>query len=257
MDQPSTSDRLSRISTLLTLLDQAKTGPADASAAAWNQLLRRYYGAALRYLLGALGNDEDAAFELFQTFAERFLDGAFRAADPGKGRFRQYLKAALRNLVNDHYRKKRQQPAPLTCDVPVPTAPEPESFPGIWRQELVNHTWEALAKDHPIFHAVLLSYADWPDLTSPRRAEELSRQLGKPYSAEYVRGLKRRAGRRFAGLLVEEVERALEGPTEAELLAELRALRLLDVCAPALAHRGLGMGLGEGEAAPAGRGPTR
>jgi hypothetical protein len=46
-----------------------------------------YHRAVHRYLLGAL-RDEDAAEELFQEFALRFVRGDFRWADRGRGRFR-------------------------------------------------------------------------------------------------------------------------------------------------------------------------
>ena len=53
-------ERLSRITTRWTLVDEAHRGPGDAAAAARAELWRRYGGAAHRYLLGAL-RDADAA----------------------------------------------------------------------------------------------------------------------------------------------------------------------------------------------------
>jgi hypothetical protein len=47
----------------------------------------RYHGAVYRFALAVLGEPE-AAQELFQGFAHRFLRGDFRGVDPTKGRFR-------------------------------------------------------------------------------------------------------------------------------------------------------------------------
>src|SRR5215218_5179677 len=100
------TSRLSRIETLWPAVERAHGAPPEESAAAMWDLLRRYRGAVYRYLAGAV-RDPDAADELFQEFALRFLRGDFRRADPGRGRFRDYVKSALINLVNDHHSRRR------------------------------------------------------------------------------------------------------------------------------------------------------
>src|SRR5205814_2382076 len=69
------TERLSRIATMWDMLRQANE-PADAGASheAQRVLMERYCTSVHRYLLGAL-RDEDAAGELFQEFALRFLRG--------------------------------------------------------------------------------------------------------------------------------------------------------------------------------------
>ena len=102
---------LSRISTLWTLVAHAKDGPMGAVAAAQQALLQRYNRAVHRYFLGALGNRE-AADDLAQEFALRFLRGDCRGADPERGRFRDFLKGVLSHLVADFCRRRgRQMPA--------------------------------------------------------------------------------------------------------------------------------------------------
>src|SRR5262245_63341462 len=86
MSQGDTESRLSRIETTWTLVFQAHQGQ-EPDALARQRLLLRYRGAIYRYLLGAL-RDPDAAEELAQEFAVRFLQGGFRRADPQQGRFR-------------------------------------------------------------------------------------------------------------------------------------------------------------------------
>ena len=105
MDLDSSRSYLSRISTPWTLLGRAHGGAEDRAADARRLLLHRYCGAAYRYLRGALG-DDDAATDLLQEFVLRFLRGDFRRADPGSGRFRDYLKASLIHLVADYHRAK-------------------------------------------------------------------------------------------------------------------------------------------------------
>src|SRR5262245_30429433 len=112
MDRQSLDERLSRISTLWTVLFEAHREPGEAAAEAQRALMRRYSGAVYRYLLGAV-RDEDAAGDLAQEFAVRFLKGDFRRADPERGRFRDYLKRALVHLVTDHHRRRQKWPRPL------------------------------------------------------------------------------------------------------------------------------------------------
>jgi RNA polymerase sigma-70 factor (ECF subfamily) len=242
MNPDSRNQHLSRISTLWSLLHQAHAGSTDAVGTAQRLLMQRYCGAVYRYLLGAL-RDEDAAVELFQEFALRFLRGDFRRADPAKGRFRDYVKTALIYLVTEYRKAQRDSPHPLPPDLPAPTSPYAESgdteFLDGWREELLARTWEALDQVQPTFHAVLLSCVEQPDLPSPRRAEELAAQLGKSFTAGNVRVTLHRAREKFADLLVEEVLHSLESATEAELIQELRELRLLKLCIPALKRRGL------------------
>src|SRR5262249_42324166 len=59
--------------------------------------------------LRAMVRDDDAAEELTQEFAVRFLRGDFRQADPSRGRFRDLLKRALRHLAIDYWRRQRAE----------------------------------------------------------------------------------------------------------------------------------------------------
>ena len=96
-------DRLSRMQTLWTLVCKAHQGTDESGREARTALLERYGGAVRRYLLGAV-RDADAADDLAQEFAVKFLRGDFRNADPEQGRFRSFLKTALFRLVVDFQR---------------------------------------------------------------------------------------------------------------------------------------------------------
>src|SRR5690349_8900362 len=115
MSEPQAA-RLSQLTTLWSLVRQAHQGPAPDTAAARQQLLERYGRPIHRYLLGALG-DADAADELMQEFALRFLRGDFHRADPQQGRFRNYVRQALVRLVSRYRHKQRRRPGALPDDL--------------------------------------------------------------------------------------------------------------------------------------------
>jgi RNA polymerase sigma-70 factor (ECF subfamily) len=234
-------ERLSRISTLWTVVFQAHEGQADTVREAQKELMGRYHGAVYRYLLGAV-RDPDVAAELFQDFALRFLRGDFRRADPRRGRFRDYVKIALVHLVTDYYRLRHAWPAPLADDPPDRRTPElvAESLHGdflaSWREELLQRTWQGLSQLNGSYHAVLLCRVENPDLPSARIAEELSKSLGRPLTAAWVRKNLQRAHEKFADLLLDEVARSLENATPDGIRDELRELDLLKYCQSALAR---------------------
>lgn len=242
MDLDPPRSHLSRISTPWTLLGHAHGDAGDRAAHARRLLLQRYCGAAYRYLRGAL-RDEDTALDLLQEFVLRFLRGDFRRADPGSGRFRDYLKVALVHLVADHHRERRAQPGPLPSDIDERFGASDDGAGGeaaflhSWREELIDRTWVALAEARPTHHAVLVFHVESPESTSAGMAEQLTARLGKPFTAAHARVTLQRAREKFAELLLDEVSHSLGACTEAELVQELHAVRLWKLCAPALERR--------------------
>jgi len=217
--------RLSRISTVWTLLRQAHGGETQAQL----QMMQRYHGAVYRYLLGTVRN-EDLALELFQEFALRFLQGRLRHASPERGRFRDYLKATLAHLVTDTYRA-RHHIRPLPDDVAAaPESIETDSFLASWREELLSQAWSALALEHPTYHAVLQLQSDYPQQSSDELAHRLTDRLKKPANSQSARVTLHRARNRFAELLIEEVRRSLNYPSNQELQHELRELGFSSLC---------------------------
>jgi DNA-directed RNA polymerase specialized sigma24 family protein len=102
----STPDlHLSRIETLWTEVLLAHRGDGGGAAAAQAALLQRYGGAVRRCLRAATGDPE-----LAQEFAPRFLHDDLHRADPGRGRFRDFLRRAVRNLMIDHWGRERARP---------------------------------------------------------------------------------------------------------------------------------------------------
>src|SRR5205085_5592316 len=124
--EPTIQQRLSQIETAWTLVKQAHADPADADVLAQAALIERYQTAVYRYLLGATRN-ADTADELFQEFALRIVRGSFKRADESRGRFRDFVKSALINLVINHG-KKRGRMAGMSEEFPEPSAPPAAPF---------------------------------------------------------------------------------------------------------------------------------
>jgi RNA polymerase sigma factor (sigma-70 family) len=247
MSSDETSRRLSRIQTHWTAVFQAHGGQGGAVAEAKQELLLRYHGAVFRYLVAML-RDPVAAEELTQEFAVRFLRGDFRRADPERGRFRDFLKTAVRRLAIDYWqrqaREKQARPLPEESLLAgaASDAGSDEAFLKGWREELLAHAWESLAKfaegtGSPC-HAVLRFKTGHPEAHSAEMAAELGRQLGRTFSEAAMRQALYRARQVFADLLVEEVARSLGQADVERLEQELIELDLLDYCRLALDRRG-------------------
>ncbi len=221
-------DRLSRIQTNWTQV----LAPVDAAD---KNLLLCYYGAAFRYLLGIV-KDATVAEELAQEFAVRFLAGQYRKVDRQRGRFRDFLKVCLRNLVHDHGRKqqKNRERQPADPEAFDPAAPEPEGgdpFADTWREEVLTRTWEALAR----FEAE--SGKPYCTVLRLKTEARLGQALDKPLSAEAVRQTLHRAREKFADLLLDEVQATLRVSDRDQLEDELIAIELIDYCRKALDRR--------------------
>jgi RNA polymerase sigma factor (sigma-70 family) len=204
---------------------RARQAEGDTAAAARHELLVRYHDAVRRYLRAEL-RDEHAADAVFSNFALRVLeaDRLLKNADPGRGRFRDYLKTILRHMVADHQREwqrdhRKQQPLlPGTDRDPAESGPglpgEDERFLSCWRQELVNQAWEALEQAEKRtgqpYAALLRLQEEQPGLRSAQLAELLGARLGRSFTAAGVRQLVHRGRELFGELLVGEVARSLE-----------------------------------------------
>ena len=238
---------LSRIQTAWSMVRRAH-GDHTAVRLAQEALLDRYGGAVRRYALAAL-RDEDAADEVFQEFALRFVRGDFGAADPERGRFRAFVKTVVYRLIVDYQRrqKKRLRESPLHSNVAEPAAAAPaaaaddELFRASWRDDLLARCWQKLADDEERtgkpHHSVLRHRVDHPDSRSPELAAGLSQKLGKPINAGAVRVLLHRAREAFAELLLADVMESLDDGSLDEAEQELIDLDLLEYCRPALDRR--------------------
>jgi DNA-directed RNA polymerase specialized sigma24 family protein len=239
--------RLSQISTQWTLVFQVHRGSPEQVQAAQLALIDRYAGAIHRYLLGAV-RDANVAADLDQEFAVRFLRGDFHRADPARGRFRDFVKRSLRNLMLNHIKSQKRGPRPLE-GAPEPTLEAFETdfdsqFIESWRKDLLDRAWRALQdlqkQTGMSYYTVLRCRVEHPDLRSPELAEMLSAQLGKPIKASGVRQALLRSRARFAGFLLDEVAASLENPSLDGIEQELVDLGLIEYCRDHLKRRGAG-----------------
>lgn len=231
------AERLSQLTTRWTLLAQAHAADPTAAEAARAEFLPRYGTPVYRYLLGITA-DADRAEELAQEFAVRFLRGDFRHARPERGRFRDYLKAALRHLVAEWQR--RPPPAgtlPPDSRLVARTASGPNedaAFQEVWRKDLLNRAWASLASDSAErgqrLYEVLRLKADDPARNSAAVAALLTERHGRPVSADAARQLLHRARTKFAECLRAEVAATLPADDPAAVDEELAELGLLVYC---------------------------
>jgi RNA polymerase sigma factor (sigma-70 family) len=246
MDRENNDPRLTQLSTQWTLVFLSHVGSPEQIAAAQATLMDRYSGAVHLYLVEAL-RDHDAAEDLAQEFALRFLRGDFHRADPECGRFRDFVKRALRNLIIDHHRRKRTRPRTPGDDLPEIASPaqnaEFESrFLAGWRAELMSRAWKSLARlqeqSGQPYHTVLQLRVEHPDLHSPELAVRLSERLGREINAGALRMALKRSRDRFVGFLLEDVAAGLTEPTAEQVEQELIDLDLLGYCKEAAERQG-------------------
>jgi RNA polymerase sigma factor (sigma-70 family) len=237
MSREDVQDRLSRIETDWEMLRQTRGTAAEAQAAQEALLLR--YRAAVRRYLGRVAGNPDAAEELFQEFGLAMIAGKLDSADPDRGRFRDYVKAVLRNLVAKHFRRQKKHPvglepgSPALTEAPAQEAPD-DGFDRDWREALLARAWAALADAHRHGYEVFRFRVEHQDLTFDETAERLSARLGRTLTSEAVRQTVSRARKQFALLLVGEVGHSLAVPTPETLAEELAEVGLLEYCRPAL-----------------------
>jgi DNA-directed RNA polymerase specialized sigma24 family protein len=235
-DLPGQPTHLDQIATNWSLLRLAHQDSVTAAGPARNALVLRYAG-AIRKFLGILVPQEQDADELSQEILVRLLRGDFARAAPERGRFRDYLAVAARNLVKAFWTRKARQTG-QDLDVNQFEAPEEESpyddqLLVTWRRSLLDMTWSAL-EEYQRTHKGSVSFtllrlrADFPDDDSEQLAARLSDVLGRKVRADAVRQQLRRARLRFAQLLLEEVARGLDDPTPERVEEELVEIGLMD-----------------------------
>jgi RNA polymerase sigma-70 factor (ECF subfamily) len=239
-------ERFSQIDTAWSIVQRAHNDGITEAGQAQQELLDRYGGAVKRYALAALRN-EDAANDVFQEFALKFVRGDLAGADPAKGRFRSFLKTIVYRLIVDYQRRQKKlgrevvMQTNLAGQEPTVHHTEDELFVASWRDELLSRCWAALEaqeeKTGKPYFTVLRHRVDHPDLRSPELAEGLAVKLGKPMTAGNLRVLLHRAREQFGELLLDEVLNSLADNSLNQLEEELIELELLEYCRPALEKR--------------------
>ncbi len=229
--QPPSDSRLDAISTQHSLLRAAHHGSITSAGPARNALALRYRR-AIRGYLGALLKDDQDADEVAQMVLVKLLQGDFARATPDRGRFRDYLKVAVRNTALTHLRRKD---SPLRHELADDTAAcgGDEEWLADWRRTVLDRAWDLLqeherSRPGNLAYTLLRLLADHPDDDSEQLAERVSAILGRPIRADAVRKQISRARRKFAELLLDEVAETLDEPSPDRVEEELIETGLMD-----------------------------
>ncbi|HEX5273244.1 MAG TPA: sigma factor [Gemmataceae bacterium] len=200
------------------------------------QFVLRYAPAVRRYL-AALVKDPHDAEDVAQQFLLRATARPFTPDQVRGGRFRDYLKAVLRNEALTHFRRRARRPAD-SANLDLLPAPEVESdadraWRAEWRDCLLRRAWDGLEqhqRDAPdgLAYTALRLAADHPGEDSVALASRASAQTGRTIRPDAFRKQLSRARRRFAQLIVNEIRRTLERPDAETVVEELRDLGLME-----------------------------
>jgi len=236
-----TPDRLSQISTMWTALLRAHDADADEDRRLLATLIERYHTAAYRYLV-ATARNADVAAELFQEFAVRFLRGDFRRASPNHGRFRDYLRTALLNLV-----RGRTDAGRPVADLDPDLLPAPDTgstadeiFLAHWRKTLLDCAWKSLQAAEqaggPAYYTTLQARVHQPDAPSGDLAAWLTDRLkpAEPFTDAAVRKLLQRGREMLTDFLVAEVAASVPTRDKERVTQELIDLGFYGYCRKAL-----------------------
>jgi RNA polymerase sigma-70 factor (ECF subfamily) len=200
------------------------------------QFVMRYAQAIRRYV-GAIVRDPHDAEEVTQEFLVRVFEKGFCPENVSRGRFRDYLRAAVRYVALDHLRRKR--PAlpgeEFLAGVTQPGEAD-EAFAAEWRRCLLDRAWQRLESHQRqtpgnFDHWILRIHVDDPEGGAEQHATRLAEQTGKSVRTDAYRKQLSRARRRFAQFLVVEIRRTLQTPT-AEAVERARRIVALFEATP-------------------------
>jgi len=189
----------------------------------------RYASAIQRYVRALIKNRHDAE-EVAQDFFLRVSQECFIHTRKEGGRFRDYLKTAVRHAALS-FLKRRRASKPLQASVLQAQDDADQAWLAEWRRCLLDRAYQALEKHQDqssgnLFHTVLTMVVDYPREDTKTLADRTSALIGRPISAEAFRKQVSRARFMLARLLLKEVARTLDTPTPEGIKEELRQLAL-------------------------------
>lgn len=235
LSEDTFSPRLDGIETQWSLVQQAHEGSIHSGTDARNALVLRYSTAIRAYVKAITRNDEEA-HEIAQDAVVRLLKGDFAGADSQRGRFRDLLKVAIRNMVRNHWSKqKRRRAVDFDVDLMEESQDQLEDDDWLrsWRKNVLDLAWSRLEdyqRQHTgsVAYTVLRLRTEHPDLDSTQLAAKLSDQVGRAVKPDTVRQQLRRARMRFAEMVVEEIAHGLETADPARIQDELICLGIYE-----------------------------
>jgi RNA polymerase sigma factor (sigma-70 family) len=200
------------------------------------KFVNRYAPAILNYLVAIIGNRLDAE-DVSQDFLTNVIARGFANVDPDRGRFRKYLKTAVRNAALMFFRRKHSEQKALAeyeRQLREGSAAHDvdRQWESTWTQCVLDRAWTALhqrerrAGDNS-FYTVLRASVDHPDEDSAALAARVSASLGRTIQPDNLRKQLSRARRAFAELLIEEVAQTIQGRSPAAIKDELAQTGLM------------------------------
>lgn len=235
-DNPSFNRHISQIHTDPLVVrwltaDQSDLGE-DLVTTAQRRFFDRYCNPVYAFVRKML-SDVNATDDVVQQFAVRVMEKSFRSYNPERGRFRDYLKMTLRNMVTDYWRGVQrsrrfsgEQFEDRLLEVPDPTSIDDAiSVQEGELESLLERSFERLRAipqtARPTFYEVLIHVTRNPDQSSETAATALSLDLNlsKPINGASLRQTLRRARERFQELLLEELK-IPDGPKRKERVQE-------------------------------------
>ncbi len=198
------------------------------------QFVMRYAPAIRKYVAAIIKQKADAD-DVTQEFLVRVFEKGFCPTNITRGRFRDYLKAAVRYVSLSVLRQRRLvelDDAALESLVARADEQADSQWDAQWRECLLDRVWQLLEQhehetDGNLFYTALRLTVDFPNDDSEALAARVSDKLGKPYRADAFRQQLRRARKQFAKLIVEEIRRTLHAPSADEVENELLSLGLM------------------------------
>jgi hypothetical protein len=192
------------------------------------------YGKAIRAYIGALLSDAHDADDVTQELLLEVLSRGLARREPGRGRFRDYLKAIIRNTVADSFHKRGvtvQQGLDLDL-LSADDRPAERQWVADWRNCILEAAWSALeAHEHSnpgnLSYVALRLVVDHPEEDSVQLAARLSNKIGQPMRPDAFRKQVSRARHMYARLMVDEVKQTLSDPTPQQVHEELLDVGLL------------------------------
>ena len=195
------------------------------------------YGPAIQGYLEALLKNPHDAEDVFQDFMLRFLGNGLLRPRQERGRFRDYLKKAVRNEALNFLQRKCGSKGGAAEALRMP-ALDPSQLTGEqvwlqnWRKGLLALVWSEMKihqEQNPgsSCYTVLCLMADHPQEDSQQLAARAAASAGHPLRAEAFRKQLSRSRRLFARLLWNEVAQTLDHPIPEQIEDELNALGLM------------------------------
>ncbi len=230
MNDDDFAPNLDMVETRWSLIRRAHLGPAG-SIEARNHLVLKYAGAIRSYIKALTRNDADAD-ELSQDVIVRLIQGDFAGADPDRGRFRDFLKVSVKNMVRSSWSKQNRRDelsrkhAEESNEEPVESADIDETWMDEWRASLIELGMSRLEdyqskNDGNVYYDAMRMRSNFPDLDSAGLAAELSRLRGREINAAAYRQHLKRARIKFAEFIVEEIADGMDHSTPDRVQQEL------------------------------------